>query len=136
MPGFRPRALKPPARLRFARHLPGRTRPLKLFQDLAYEKLGVVQSHRQAASGCERYPLANISASFLMRFSAINKIVQVPGAIVACAAASGGHPDYSDEDRQGARVMFSSYPEKLSPRSASPIRQQCRDNGSAPPGPM
>lgn len=82
VPGFRPHALKPPARLRFARHLPGRTRPLKLFQDLAYEKLGVVQSHRQAASG------------------SINKIVQVPGAIVACAAASGGHPDYSDEDRQ------------------------------------
>ncbi|KAG1741194.1 hypothetical protein EDB19DRAFT_742107 [Suillus lakei] len=27
-------------------------------------------------------------------------IVQVPGAIVACAAASGGHPDYSDEDRE------------------------------------
>lgn len=82
VPGFRPRALKPPARLRFARHLPGRTRPLKLFQDLAYDKLGAVQSHRQAASG------------------SINKIVQVPGAIVACAAASGGHADYSDEDRE------------------------------------
>ncbi|KAG2157818.1 uncharacterized protein EDB93DRAFT_817868 [Suillus bovinus] len=82
VPGFRPHALKPPARLRFARHLPGRTRPLKLFQDLAYDKLGAVQSHRQAASG------------------SINKIVQVPGAIVACAAASGGHPDYSNEDRE------------------------------------
>lgn len=82
VPGFRPRALQPPSRLRFARHLPGRTRPLKLFQDLAYDKLGAVQSHRQAASG------------------SINKIVQVPGAIVACAAASGGHPDYSDEDRE------------------------------------
>ncbi|KAG2132813.1 WD40-repeat-containing domain protein [Suillus clintonianus] len=82
VPGFRPRALKPPARLRFARHLPGTTRPLKLFQDLAYDKLGAVQSHRQVASG------------------SINKIVQVPGAIVACAAASGGHPDYSDEDRE------------------------------------
>ncbi|KAG1769562.1 WD40-repeat-containing domain protein [Suillus placidus] len=82
VPGFRPRALKPPARLRFARHLPGRTRPLKLFQDVAYDKLGAVQSHRQAASG------------------SINKIIQVPGAIVACAAASGGHPDYSDEDRE------------------------------------
>ncbi|KAG1739962.1 WD40-repeat-containing domain protein [Suillus lakei] len=101
VPGFRPRALKPPARLRFARHLPGRTRPLKLFQDLAYDKLGAVQSHRQAASG------------------SINKIVQVPGAIVACAAASGGHPDYSDEDREGARVAFSYYRRRLVP--AAPI---------------
>ncbi|KAG1746620.1 WD40-repeat-containing domain protein [Suillus paluster] len=80
--GFRPRALKPPARLRIASRLPGRTRSLKLFQDLAYDNLGAVQSHRQAASG------------------SLNKIVQVPGAIVACAAASGGHADYSQEDRE------------------------------------
>lgn len=82
VPGFRPRALKPPARLRFAERLAGHSRPLPLFQDLAYGNLGAVQSHRQAASG------------------SINKIVQVPGAIVACAAASGGHADYSDEDRE------------------------------------
>jgi hypothetical protein len=42
-----------------------------------------------------------------MSSSAIVKIVQVPGAIVACAAASGGHADYSDEDREGARVAYS-----------------------------
>ncbi|KAG2747812.1 WD40 repeat-like protein [Suillus brevipes Sb2] len=82
MPGFRPRALKPPARLRFAERLAGHTRPLPLFHDLAYGNLGPVESHRQAASG------------------SIVKIVQVPGAIVACAAASGGHADYSDEDRE------------------------------------
>jgi hypothetical protein len=62
-------------------------------------------------------------ASFLTSFSAINKIVQVPGAIVACAAASGGHPDYSDEDREGAHVASSSYLETLNSRSATPIRQ-------------
>ncbi|KAG1838795.1 WD40-repeat-containing domain protein [Suillus subalutaceus] len=90
VPGFRPRALKPPARLRFASHLPGRTRPLKLFQDLAYDKLAAVQSHRHSASG------------LLTSFLAIHKIVQVPGTIVACAAASGGHPDYSDEDREAS----------------------------------
>jgi len=48
-----------------------------------------------------------------MSFSAINKIFQVPGAIVACVAASGGHPNYSDEDREGTRVAFSSYLEIL-----------------------
>ncbi|KAG0709299.1 WD40-repeat-containing domain protein [Suillus ampliporus] len=80
--GFRPRALKPPARLRIVSRLPGHTRSLKLFQDLAYDKLGAVQSYRQAASG------------------SLNKIVQVPGAIVACAAASGGQSDYSQEDRE------------------------------------
>jgi hypothetical protein len=71
-----------------------------------------------------------------MSFSAINKIVQVPGAIVACAAASGGHADYSDEDREGACVAYSANLQMLSSHSASPIRQQCWDNGSAAPRPV
>jgi hypothetical protein len=37
----------------------------------------------------------------LTSFSAVNKIIQVQGAIVACAAASGGQANYSQEDREG-----------------------------------
>lgn len=69
-------------------------------------------------------------------FSAINKIVQVPGAIVACATASGGHANYSDEHREGAHVAYCANLQMLSSNSASPIRQCCWDNGSAPPRPV
>ncbi|KAG0692423.1 hypothetical protein DFH29DRAFT_882467, partial [Suillus ampliporus] len=47
-----------------------------------HNMLGAVQSYCQAASG------------------SLNKIVQVPGAIVACAAASGGQSNYLQEDRE------------------------------------
>jgi len=36
-----------------------------------------------------------------MRFLGVNKIAQVQGVIVACAAASAGHADYLQEDREG-----------------------------------
>lgn len=37
----------------------------------------------------------------------MNKIIQVQGAIIACAAACGGQADYSQEDREGVHYCDS-----------------------------